>query len=126
MTGLYADDNESLERTAKKIIDIKPDTVRIYPTITLKNTYLEKLFNDKKYIPNSLETSIELCAELLKALVNNGTTQFVLAHLSLENNTPDLAYGTATHALTEMGALVNRDYLLRVAEPKNTQKIVLV
>ena len=46
--------------------------------------------------------------------------------LLVENNTPDLAYGTATHALTEMGALVNRDYLLRVAEPKNTQKIVLV
>ncbi len=87
------------------------------------NYYFElkkRILSDKGHLSN------DACAELLKALVNNGTTQFVLAHLSLENNTPDLAYGTATHALTEMGALVNRDYLLRVAEPKNTQKTILV
>ncbi len=80
----------------------------------------KRILSDKGHLSN------DACAELLKALVNNGTTQFVLAHLSLENNTPDLAYRTSTHALTEMGALINRDYLLRVAEPKNTQKIVLV
>lgn len=80
----------------------------------------KRILSDKGHLSN------DACAELLKALVNNGTTQFVLAHLSLENNTPDLAYRTSTNALTEIGALVNRDYLLRVAEPKNTQKPILV
>ena len=80
----------------------------------------KRILSEKGHLSN------DACAEILKTLVNNGTTQFVLAHLSMENNTPHLAYETSTHALSEMGALVNRDYLLRVAEPRNTQKAILL
>ena len=70
--------------------------------------------------------SNDTCAGVLKTLVNKGTTQFVLAHLSEENNTPHLAYNTSINALLEMGALVHRDYLLKVAEPENTAKPIFV
>lgn len=80
----------------------------------------KRILSDKGHLSN------DACADVLRALVNKGTTQFVLAHLSQENNTPHLAYETATHALNEMGALINRDYLLKVAEVENTEKPLLV
>lgn len=70
--------------------------------------------------------SNEACADTLKALVNNGTTHFVLAHLSRENNTPDLAYKASTNTLCEMGALENRDYILKVADPENQDKPIII
>ncbi|MDE5996269.1 MAG: radical SAM protein, partial [Eubacterium sp.] len=49
MTDLYLSTPEMDIETAKEIIKLDPDTVRIYPTVTLKNTYLEKLMNEGKY-----------------------------------------------------------------------------
>ncbi len=64
MTGLYTSTPEKDIETAKKIIEIKPDTVRIYPTITLKGTYLAELFNNGLYKPYNLDVTVSLCAEL--------------------------------------------------------------
>ncbi|MDE6723569.1 MAG: radical SAM protein, partial [Eubacterium sp.] len=54
MTDLYLSSPEMDIETAKEIIKLNPDTVRIYPTVTLKNTYLEKLMHEGKYTPSSL------------------------------------------------------------------------
>ncbi len=65
MTGLFGDDRKGAIFSAKKIIDLKPDCVRIYPTLTIKDTKLHKLYEEGKYIPMSLDETVELCAELL-------------------------------------------------------------
>lgn len=65
MTDLYLSAPETDIETAKEIIKLNPDTVRIYPTVTLKNTYLEKLMNEGKYTPSSIESTISLCAQLV-------------------------------------------------------------
>lgn len=51
--------------------------------------------------------SNELCAKLLPHLANHGTTSFMLAHLSEENNTPDAAFYTSLCALQDKGFQVN-------------------
>ena len=71
----------------------------------------------QRILSNVGHLSNDACADTLRALVNKGTTRFVLAHLSEKNNTPQLAYETATAALEEMGALEGRDYMLHVAKP---------
>ena len=65
MTGLYASSFEKDIETAKKIIALAPDTVRIYPTIVLENTLLEEKFRSGEYKVMSLEETVKLCAELL-------------------------------------------------------------
>ena len=55
------------------------------------------------------------CAVTAKALLQNGTTRFVLGHLSKQNNFPQLAYQTTYAALCETGAQENIDYVLSVA-----------
>jgi len=71
MTGLYADNEEGALSTAQKIISLKPDTVRIYPTVVLKGTYLEKLFNKGQYTPFNVEQTVFLCAKLLNLFEDN-------------------------------------------------------
>lgn len=65
MTGLYKSTYEIDKFTAQEIVKLKPDTVRIYPTITLSGTQLESLVKSGEYIPPTLEDTVQLCAELL-------------------------------------------------------------
>lgn len=55
------------------------------------------------------------CADTIRRLAQQGTARFVLAHLSKENNTPDLAAAASRQALAEGGMEEGRDYLLTVA-----------
>lgn len=72
MTGLYGDSYERSLETAERLISLKPDTARIYPTVVLEGTELERLYNDGKFKPQTLEEAVELCAELLSMFYNNG------------------------------------------------------
>lgn len=65
MTGLYLDTYEKAISTAKKIIELQPKTVRIYPTVVLKGTYLADLYLAEQYHPLDVDDSAELCAELV-------------------------------------------------------------
>ena len=49
------------------------------------------------------------------SLVASGTARIVLAHLSKDNNTPELAVGTVSAALSRAGMIEGRDYLLFAA-----------
>ncbi len=65
MTGLPRDDFQKSILTADKIIALKPDFVRIYPTLVLKDTALERLFKCGKYVPQTVEEAVKLCKSLL-------------------------------------------------------------
>ncbi len=71
MTGLYGSTREKDIYTAEKFIEIRPDTVRIYPTVVLENTKLEQLYKNGSYIPPTLEESVSLSAELLMMFHKN-------------------------------------------------------
>lgn len=65
MIGLYGSDHEKDYETALSLAILKPDTVRIYPTVIMKNTELQKLYEAKKYLPMNLDRCVDLCSELL-------------------------------------------------------------
>lgn len=67
--------------------------------------------------------SNEHCAALLPELLQSGTTRFVLAHLSAENNTPQLAQTVSQTALCRTGAVEGRDFLLSVASPASERDV---
>ncbi len=58
------------------------------------------------------------CASELKALLNSGTSRFILGHLSQHNNTPLLAKASAEASLLSLNAQNGRDYILTVAKPR--------
>ena len=74
MTGLYKSTPKTDIETAKDIIALKPDTVRIYPTIVLENTHLAELLKSGEYVSPTLEETVSLCAELLELFYKNNVS----------------------------------------------------
>ena len=66
MTGLYGSDSEKDIATAKAFVALRPANVRIYPTVVMKQTALEKYYLDGVYQPYTLEESVALCANLIQ------------------------------------------------------------
>ncbi|MBW1615893.1 MAG: radical SAM protein [Deltaproteobacteria bacterium] len=60
MTGLPKDTKEKSLHTAKKIAELKPDFVRIYPCIVLKGSPLETLLKKGLYKPQTLQESVDV------------------------------------------------------------------
>ncbi|MBR1779216.1 MAG: radical SAM protein [Clostridia bacterium] len=74
MTGLYKSNAEKDKNTALEFIKLEPSIVRIYPTVVVKGTELEKLYNIGEYKPMSFEETINLCSELLLLFEKNNIT----------------------------------------------------
>ena len=72
MTGLYKSSDELDRQTAMEFIALRPDTVRIYPTIVMKGTRLGELYEEGAYHPQELDSAVALCADLLKLFEENG------------------------------------------------------
>ncbi len=72
MTGLYRDTPEKCLYTADEFIKLRPKTVRIYPTVILRNTKLGELFESGEYRSFSFEETVELCAMLHRKFTEKG------------------------------------------------------
>lgn len=86
MTGLYGDNDEKAFLTAKKIIEYGADTVRIYPTLLLKGTYLYSLYKKGEYTPQTLENAVELTARLLLLFEQNSVNVIRIGLHSVESD----------------------------------------
>lgn len=72
MTGLYGSTPEKDIITAEKLANLKPDTIRIYPTVVMKGTKLYELYISGKYNPQNTEDAVPLCAKLLRYFEDRG------------------------------------------------------
>lgn len=71
MIGLPSDTEEKCIYTAKEFIKLNPDCVRVYPTLVVKETGLEKLLVENKYTPFTLDESIEIVKKVLVLFYTN-------------------------------------------------------
>lgn len=70
--------------------------------------------------------SNDACAEMIKEMIANGTYNFILGHLSDNNNTHEKAYLTVTDYLSQHNLVQNKNYNIAVAnryEPVKGMKI---
>ncbi|MBQ5787863.1 MAG: radical SAM protein, partial [Oscillospiraceae bacterium] len=65
MTGLPGDDDEGALRTARELIRLRPDFVRIYPTVIVRGTALERLWREGSYREHTVEDAVRVCSRLL-------------------------------------------------------------
>lgn len=124
MTGLYKSTVEIDKYTAQQFISLMPDTVRIYPTVILKGTKLESLYNSGEYVTQSLEEAVSLCSELLVEFDKAGISviRLGLHHSeSLESEMVGGVYHPSFRELCESKILLNK--LLELLENKDTQGV---
>ena len=65
MTGLPGSNDAIDTATAEAFVAIKPDFVRIYPTLVLPGTQLEAWYRSGEYAPQELNQAVDLCSKLL-------------------------------------------------------------
>lgn len=64
MTGLPGDTPRRAIQTARKLVSLAPDFVRIYPTLVLQQSRLAEAFRTGTFIPASLHETIALVSRL--------------------------------------------------------------
>ena len=72
MVGLYRSGHRQEDETFDEIMAIRPDTVRIYPVVILKNTRLAKLLESGEYQPMSFDEVLSLSTRALGAFTEAG------------------------------------------------------
>lgn len=109
MTGLYLDTDEKALETAKKLIALSPDTIRIYPTVVLKNTYLAKLYEDELYKPQTVDDAANLCTKIVPMFEKAGIR---VIRLGLHSS-PELKKNMIAGAFHDsFGEIVKSRYML--------------
>jgi histone acetyltransferase (RNA polymerase elongator complex component) len=85
MIGLPGETIEKVIDTANEVISLNPKTIRIYPTLVIKGTYLEKMYLEGNYIPLKLDEAIDIAAVLLKLYNKNSINVIRLGLQPTEN-----------------------------------------
>ena len=65
MTGLPGDTLEKSLYTARELITLEPDGVRIYPTVIVRGTELYEMWQQDRYREHTVEDAVDWCAKLL-------------------------------------------------------------
>ncbi len=66
MVGLPESTRIDEINTAKALVKLKPKMVRIYPVLIVKNTELEKEYEEGKYEPLSIVQAVEVCKDIVR------------------------------------------------------------
>ncbi len=93
MAGLPGDTEQRFVETIDKTISLHPDTVRIHPTIVLRDTPLADAFREERYTPLTLAEAVTQCRNALKKLT---AARIAVIRLGLQT----------THELEEAGAVI--------------------
>lgn len=72
MIGLPLSNREKEMETTRKVIEMKPDMVRLYPTLVFRGTKLEEMYRKGEYLPWSLNQALKTCALMLIRLEKAG------------------------------------------------------
>lgn len=102
MVGLYGSNYEGDLYTCDEFIRLKPETVRIYPTVIMKGTKLAKVYCDGQYIPMDFESTVNLCAVLLDKFETNEINVIRLGLHSSESLKRDIIVGVWHPAFREI------------------------
>ena len=113
MTGLPGDTPETSVRTAERIIAMKPDGVRVYPTVIVKDTALYDFWLRGTYREHTVEDAVSVCARILPMFEAAGIP---VIRLGL-NPTDDLSGGDAAGGAYHpaLGELVKSRIMLQRA-----------
>ncbi len=94
MPGLPGDSTAGALETGRRILELAPDFVRIYPALVLAGSPMADRFKAGQYTPLSLEAAVDITAQLYRLFVNRGTRVIRMglqASASLNQDTTILA-----------------------------------
>lgn len=76
--------------TARELSRLRPNLVRIYPMLVIKNTELEKEYKDGKYEPLTLNQAVERCKEVVYEFNRNRVKNINIVKQNELNKSKDI------------------------------------
>ena len=113
MTGLVGDSDEKDLATARRLIALRPEGVRIYPTVIVRGTPLWELWKRGEYREHTVEDAVRVCAKLLPLFEEAGIPVIRLGLNPTEELSGGEAAGGAYHSA--LGELVKSRVMLEKA-----------
>jgi histone acetyltransferase (RNA polymerase elongator complex component) len=83
MAGLPGDSEQGFLKTVEQTIALKPDLVRIYPTLVFQDTPLAQWLQEGRYTPLTLDEAVSLCSLALERFV---TAEIPVIRLGLQDH----------------------------------------
>ena len=71
MPGLPGDTFEKDIKTTEMSLEMKPDICRIYPSLVIKDTPMERMYMNKDYVPYSLEEAVKISKIMYHMYITN-------------------------------------------------------
>ena len=72
MPGLPGDTEEKFMGTVEEVTRLRPDMVRLYPTVVIHGTELARWYKEGRYRPLGLEAAVRICRESCIRLEGKG------------------------------------------------------
>lgn len=114
MISMYGSTRENDLETADRIIALKPDFVRIYPTVVLEDTPLYSLYQTGEYQVKSLEETITLTAAIYRKFLDAGIPVIRVGLMSSEEINSKNVIGAYHEAFGEL--VQNEIYFQLISE----------
>jgi histone acetyltransferase (RNA polymerase elongator complex component) len=112
MIGLPASGGEDEAETAEYLIRRGVSAVRIYPTVVFRNTTLQRMTEEKEYMPLSIDEAIRRSANVFESFVR---AEIPVIRISLCANdaliSPDTYFAGPNHSA--IGELVKGEFFYR-------------
>ena len=130
MAGLPEERREDFESSVERVIRLRPDMVRIHPTLVLAGTLLADRYREGGYKPLSLPDAVARCKSALLRFAEAGIPVIRLGLQSTpEIETPGSVlagpYHPAFRSLVESSIFLDRAASLLSARPVRGQQVVL-
>ena len=129
MPGLYKDNRERIIATALESARMRPDIARIYPTLVIKDTKLEKLYQAGLYQPLTLAEAVEISAEVLMIFTykNINVIRIGLQPTDNINEGADVVAGPFHAAMRQLvESYIYRLYLEEIIKSENIRGDILI
>ncbi len=125
MIGLPGDTLERSLATAHRIVGLGATDTRVYPTLVIRGTTLEKMYRKGEYRPLELEDAMEWCSQILPVFEKAGVRVIRVGLHPSEGllSGDDLVAGPFHPSFREMVETRRWKRILRAIEPGNEQSL---
>lgn len=120
MTGLPGSSAESDLETAREIVSLRPDGVRIYPTVIIRDTELFDMWQRGEYEAHSVENAVDICSKIVPLFDEAGISIIRLGLNPTEELSEESSAAGAYHPA--LGELVRSRIMLEKARALVTGK----